>query len=219
MTGNMSIKVGALGDKRLFEELLLPSWFSGFAAVTVGVLLVVGTITLTIFGSTVQQSLLGLQHVYTQSSVGSKVSIISDNFASNAYLNNVLLFLLWGSVGLMVYSVVQGIVSEISRANSLVTELRFAQVDRHAILREALLRETVKVMAFAAWWIIFRYAIFKLTPFTIATAHTTATHLTNVADWGRSLLAAVLCMLAVHILAVLLRLTLLRARVFGTEIE
>ena len=215
----MSIKVGALGDKRLYEDLLLPSWFSGFAAVSIGMLLVMGTIALTIFGNTVQQSLLGLQHVYTQSSVGAKVSTISDNFASNSYLNNILLFLLWGSVGLMVYSVVQGIVTELSRANGLVQELRFAQVDRHTILREALLRETVKVVAFAAWWIIFRYAIFKLTPFTIATAHTSATHLTNVADWGRSLLAIVLCILAVHILTVLMRLSFLRARVFGTEIE
>lgn len=215
----MSIKVGALGDKRLFEDLLLPSWFSGFAAVTIGVLLVAGTIVLTVFGDTVQQSLLGLQHVYTQSSVGAKVSTISDNFASNTYLNNVLLFLLWGSVGLMVYSVVQGIVSELSRANSLVQELRFAQVDRRSILREALLRETVKVLAFVTWWVIFRYAIFKLTPFTIATAHTSATHLANVADWGYSLLAIVLCVLTVHVLTVLMRLSFLRARVFGTEIE
>lgn len=215
----MSIKVGALGDKRLFEDLFLPSWLSGFTAVTVGLLLIGVTIALTIFGNAVQQSILGLQHVYTQSSLGSKVSTISDNFASNTYLNNILLFLLWGSVGLMVYSVVQSIVSELSHANSLIQELRYAQVDRHTILREALLRETVKVLAFAAWWIVFRYAIFKLAPYTIATAHTTATHLTDATDWGHSLLAAVLCMLAVHILTVLMRLSLLRARVFGTEIE
>lgn len=215
----MAIKVGALGDKRLFEDLLLPSWLSGLVAVTVGILLVGLTVFLTDFGSTVQQSLLGLQHVYTESPVGTKVSTISNNFAGNVYLNNVLLFLLWGTVGLMVYSVVQGIVTEFSRANHIVQEMHYVNANKPEILREAFFHESVKVVAFIAFWLLFRYAIFNLAPLTIANAHTLAGHPGDAGVWGHTLFAALLCVLTMHVLTVLVRLSFLRARVFGTEIE
>lgn len=215
----MAIKVGALGDRKLFEDLLLPSWLSGLAAVTIGILLVGLTIALTKFGSTVQQSLLGLQHVYTQSPVVTKVSTISDNFANNAYLNNVLLFLLWGTVGLMVYSVVQGIWTELSRANNVMQEMHFVNANRSVIIRDALLRETIKIIAFVGFWLLFRYAIFNLAPLTIANAHTATTHPGSIGDWGHTLFAALLCVLTMHVLTVLARLSVLRARLFGTEIE
>ena len=214
----MAIKIGDLGNKKLLADLIFPSWFSGFVAVVVSLLLVSLTVALTHFGDTVQQSLLGLQHVYAQSNLGTKVITVSDNFASNSYLNNVLLFLLWGSVGLMVYSVVQGFVVEIKRANSVLQQMNFVNADRQSVLREAAIRESIKVIGFVLWWALFRFAIFKLAPYTIAAAHTIAVHPAIASNWLHVLLAAAACVLALHVLAVLLRLTLLRARVFGADI-
>ena len=213
------MQLGALRDKRLFEELILPSWLSGLFAITSSILLIAATVALTHFGNTVQQSALGLRQVYTQSPIGAKAIMVSDNFASNAALNNVLLFLLWGSVGLLVYSIVQAILTEFKRANNVIQELHYVNADRHTILQEAFIRETIKVVAFILFWLLFRYAIFKLTPYTIVTAHTLAVHPSTMDSWNHALLAAVLCMCTLHLLTVLLRLTLLRTRVFGTDIN
>jgi hypothetical protein len=215
----MSINIGALGDKRLFEDLILPSWLSGLLAVTVSILLIGLTVVLTHFGNTVQQSILGLRHVYTQSSIGTKAITVSDNFAGNSALNNVLLFLLWGSIGLMVYSIVQAILTEVKRASNVVQELNYINADRRSILRESLVRETIKLIAFIFFWLLFRYAIFKLAPYTIAVAHTLAIHPTYISAWLRSIYAATLCTLTLHLLTVLLRTTLLRPRIFGVDIK
>jgi hypothetical protein len=215
----MSIKIGALGDKRLFADLMLPSWLSGFLAVTVSVLLIGLTVILTHFGNTVQQSILGLQHVYTQSSVGNKAIMVSDNFASNAVLNNVLIFLLWGSIGLMVFSVVQAVLTEVRHANNVIQELNYINADRRSILRDTFTREVIKVIAFILFWVLLRYAIYKLAPFTITASHTLAVHPTIVSTWWRILCAALFCILTLHVLTVLLRLTFLRPRIFGTDIK
>lgn len=219
ITDNMSIQTGALGDKRLFRDLVLPSWLSGLLAVSVSMALIGLTIVLTHFSDTVKQSLLGLQQVSTQSSVGAKAIMVSDNFASNAALNNVLIFLLWGSIGLMVFSIVQVILTEVRRANNVVQELNYINADRHSILREALTRETIKVIAFVLFWLLLRYAIYTTAPYTIAVAHTLAIHPSTVATWWRIIYAALLCILSLHILTVLLRLTFLRPRIFGADIK
>jgi hypothetical protein len=215
----MSIQNGALGDKRLVADLILPSWLSGLLAITVSVSLVGLTVVLTHFGDTVKQSLLGLQHVSTQSSVGTKAIMVSDNFASNATLNNVLIFLLWGSIGLMVFSIVQGILTGVRRANNVIRELNYVNADRRSILREAFNRVAVKVIAFICFWLILRYGIYKLAPYTIAVAHTLALHPAIITTWLRIILSALLCIVMMHILTVLLRLTFLRPRIFGTDIK
>lgn len=213
------MNIGALGDKKVLGALLLPSWLSGLIAVTCSILLIVGSIALTHLGNTVQQSVLGLQHVYIQSPIGTKTATVSDNFASNIYLNDVLLFLLWGSVGLMVYSIVQGILAEIKKANDLIHVLHYVHANRQKILRDAFERESVKVVAFVCWWLLFRYAIYTFAPYTIAAAHTLAIHPIEISAWLRSIYAAILCTLTLHVLTVLLRLALLRPRVFGIEFE
>lgn len=215
----MSIQPGALGDKRLFKDLVLPSWLSGLLAISVSVILIGLTVALTHFSNTVKQSLLGLQHVSTQSSVGAKAIMVSDNFASNAALNNVLIFLLWGSIGLMVFSIVQAILTEVRRANNVIRELNYVNADRRSILREAFMRETIKVIAFVLFWLLVRYAIYTAAPYTIAVAHTLAVHPGEIATWGRIIYAALLCILTLHILTVLLRLTFLRPRMFGADIK
>lgn len=215
----MSIQNGSLGDKRLVADLILPSWLSGFFAVTVSVLLIGLTVVLTHFGDTVQQSILGLQHVYTQSSVGNKAIMVSDNFASNVVLNNILVFLLWGSVGLLVFSIVQGMLIEIRRANNVIRELNYINADRHSILKDAFTRETIKIIAFVCFWVILRYSIFKLAPYTIAVAHTLTQHPTTTATWLKILLATGLCVVTLHVLTVLLRLTFLRPRIFSADIK
>lgn len=205
-------------DARLFVAFLMPSWLSGLIAVAVGVSILGGTIALTHLGGTVQQGLLGLGQAYQGTSIGGEVHSVSTKFTSNSYLNNGLLFVLWGTIGLVVYSIAQSAVNEIRNANELIRELDFVHADRHAMIMNAVLRGVVRFGGLIAWAVLMRYTLYKFIPYTIAAVHNTALRLTSVSDWERSLLATLGCMVCVQILIVLLRLAMMRTRLFGDNI-
>lgn len=211
----MAVSIGGFDNRKLLRAFLLPSWLSGFVAVTVTVVIVGLAVIFTHFGTTVMQSLVGLQHAYAQSSVG----VISNELASNTWLNNTLLFIMWGSVGLMAYSVAHGIFSEFSKAREVLREAHYINAEHQHILRNAILRETVKIAALAAWWLLFRYAIFTLIPHMVATAHIFAANPAQPSGWYSCLIESIVCIVIIHVLTVLMRLSLLRVRIFGTDIE
>lgn len=211
----MSIRSETAGNSKLLGVFLLPSWMSGLIAALAGILVIGGTVLLTHAGSTLHQGLLGLHLAYQQSS---GAQTVSNTFAQNNSLNNVLLFVLWGAVGLVIYSIVQNMVHEFSSADELVHELHYVHADRRKILRAVGLRATVRLGALLAWWLLVRFMVYKLVPYDIAAARLSALHLTNVSDWARSVLGGAVCMLGVHGLTILLRLLVLRPRLFGGEI-
>jgi hypothetical protein len=214
----MAIKTGASVDRKLLGVFLRPSWLSGLISLLVGVTVIVSTILLTRVGNTVQQSLLGLHNVYNASSVGRSVETVTNNFAQNSDLNNVLLFLMWGSVGLLVYSIVQGVAKELHDADRLLRELEEVPASRSSILHDLFLRAIIRLVSLACWWILLRFTIYELFPYTIAAAHISALNPANAGDWTQTLLAGLGCMLAMHGLTIFLRLTFLRARLFGGDI-
>lgn len=211
----MSIGSKSAGRSELLGVFLSPSWLSGLIAVLAGVLVVIGTVVLTHVSGTLQQGLLGLHLAYQQSS---GAQTVSNTFAQNTTLNNVLLFVLWGAVGLAVYSIVQNVVQELSSADELMHELEYARTNRRDILRAVALRAVIRLGALIAWWLLVRFMIFKLIPYDIASARLSALHLTSASDWTRSILGGTVCMLGVQGLAILLRLLVLRPRLFGNEI-
>jgi hypothetical protein len=211
----MSIRSETAGSPKLLSVFLLPSWLSGLISALAGVLIIGGTVLLTHIGGTLQQGLLGLNLAYQQSS---GAQTVSNTLAQNTSLNNVLLFVLWGTVGLVVYSIVQNVVHEFSSADKLVHELHYVHADRHKILRAVILRAVIRLAALVAWWLLVRFMAYKLVPYDIAAARLSALHLANATDWVRCILGGAACMLGVHGLTILLRLLLLRPRVFGGEI-
>lgn len=215
----MAIKNAASADTKLLGIFLTPSWFSGLAAIVVGCVIMGGTIAFTHVGTTARQSILGLHDAYVGGSFGKSVAVVSNRLAQNTTLNNVLLFLMWGSVGLVVYSIVQGVANEFRQADQLLHELKSVSArSRQAIVREATVHALIRLIALACWWLLFRYTIYHLLPQTIAASHASALHLVDVHGWIRSLLAVVSLMLALHVLTVLLRLVIFRPRVFDSDI-
>jgi hypothetical protein len=214
----MEIKSGVFGNKKLLLTFLMPSWLSATLAIVIGVGIVVMSIVLTHVGGTVQQSLVGLHNDYSSSSIGISVQTVAGNFAQNSYLNNVLLFLLWGSVGIVVYSIVRSIAKEFSDADELVHELNYVHANRRSLIVSASLRAIVRLLALVAWWVVFYLLTYKLIPYTIAASHVASLNLTNGEAWERCLAAAVGCMLCIQLLTILFRLVMLRLRVFGNPL-
>jgi hypothetical protein len=214
----MAIKSGASVDVKLLGIYLSPSWLSGLITLLTGIMILGGTVLLTHVGTSIQQSLLGLHDAYTQSSIGFSVDTISNKFAQNVALNNVLLFLMWGSVGLVVYSIVQGVANELKQADRLLRRLYDAPASRAGIIRNVISHIVIRLGALACWWALFRFTIYKLLPYAIGASHASALHLTNASGWWHSLLGAIALMLSVYVLTVLLRLVMLRPRLFSSEV-
>jgi hypothetical protein len=213
----MALRSDGSGTTRLIAVLISPSWASGILTVLIGLLVVGGTILLTRIGGATQQSLLGLHAVYRQSSIGVDSDAVGRHLSSNTLFNNAVLFVLWGSVGLVVYSIVQGMANELKSTDELLHELHYVHVDRHKIVRDAVLRAIIRFMALAAWWILAWFMLHKIFPYAIAAAHTSAFRLADTRDGVRTVLGLAYCLVSVHVLIVLVRLTVLRPRLIGNS--
>ncbi|HSX05440.1 MAG TPA: hypothetical protein VLF69_03160 [Candidatus Saccharimonadales bacterium] len=126
-------------------------------------------------------------------------------------------WLVWAFSGLMLYSVVFGIYDAIHSARTFKAELSYVNVNRTHLKRTMVIRIVLRLSVLAAW---FGYVLFffgKVVPYGLTAAHLAATRgvpVVAVLCYG---LGAVLALsLALHIHVILLRLLLLRQRVFGT---
>lgn len=213
----MALQSGTAGTVKLVGFVLSPSSFSAVITLLVGTVVVGGTIILSHFGTGAQQSLLGLHTVYSGSSLGTGTAGIEKKLSSNIIFNNGVLFALWGSVGLVVYSFVQGIVNEFNHTDDVLHEIHYIHADRTKILHEAILRAVIRFGALAGWWVLAFVMLHKVFPYAIATAHLTANSLGNTHDWIHTFLSFCLCLLGAHGLTVLLRLVFLRPRLTGNN--
>ncbi len=159
-----------------------------------------------------------MHSVYSQSAVGANADIVGQHLSSNALFNNAVLFVLWGSVGLMVYSVVQGIAKELKNTDDLIHVMNYVHVNKGSVIRDTISRAALRFAALAAWWILAYEILHKVFPYTISSAQVTGNHLLNANSWLHTLFGLGLCLISVHGLVVLLRLMVLRPRLTGNSI-
>lgn len=215
----MALKNSRAGAVRLTGILLTPSSISIVFALLVSIVTVGGTIILTHTAAATQQSLLGLHSVYRESSIGINTIAVGQHLSSNVIFNNGILFVLWGSVGLVVYSVIQGIVTELTHTDDILHEMSYIHADRGKILYDAVLKAIIRFVALAAWWLLGWIMLHKIFPYAIASAHLTTYNFGNVQDSLHTLLGFCLCLLSIHGLTVLLRLIVLRPRLIGNVLD
>jgi hypothetical protein len=205
-------------DAKLLGVLLRPSISSALIAVTTGTFLIAYPYFSLHAGDFARENIIGLHEAYKRTQIGESADHIGAVLSQSSLLNNLLLFLMWGSVGLVVYLIVQSLLNGLKGADDVVHEFGYVHADWRKIVIATIWRAVVRLSALAAWWIIVRFAIFQLVPFTWSLAHLTAENELSLINWRNSLLAALACMLVLHMLTILLRLTLLRPRLFGSVI-
>lgn len=214
----MALKTGIAGTAREVAVLVMPSWVSGWVAFFISVITVGGTILLTRFGTTAQQSLLGLHSVYGRSSIAGSATSIEQQLDGNTLFNDAVLFILWGSVGLVVYSVVQGLIKELQNTDDLLHEIHYVHADRQNLISGTILRGIIRLAGLAAWWVLAWAMLHKIFPYAIASAHLSADHLASSNDWIHALLGFCYCLLSIQGLTVCARLIVLRPRLTGNAI-
>src|SRR5581483_5158345 len=218
MISSMALRTEFSGTTKLIVRLVTPSWASGLFAMLIGITTVIGTILLTRLGNSTQQSLLGLHAVYSQSSLSINVNAVGQHLGSNSFFNNAVLFVLWGSVGLVVYSIVQGLVTEFKNTDDLLREMHYVHANRQTLVHDTTIRAITRLTALAAWWTLAWILLHKVFPYAIASAHLTAYHTVDTHNWLHTLLGFCYCLLSLHGLTVLSRLIVLRPRLTGNSI-
>ena len=202
-------------SRRLFYSLLQPSLLSGFIAVLLGITIFLGPYLLLHFGTTAQEGFLGLNVAYQHSSLTTVSHVVSISFLGNQYVGHAVFIAFWGAVGLVIYLLVFGMLHRMENFMSLVSELGYAHVVRHQFFIYHISRGILRIIAVIAWCLLLPFFIYKLIPFGIATAQISALHSVSVGNWLFSVLICGLCILTIHALTVLLRLMVLRPRLFG----
>jgi hypothetical protein len=206
------------GRSKLIVSLLLPSWLSGIFALIIGLVIFWGPFLLIHYGTTAQQGFIGLNSAYQQSSLSVIEHNVSSHFLGSQLLSSVIFLAFWGAVGLVVYLLAYNTVRRAGDIFSLVKQLGYVHVVRHQLIQYHLRRGLLRILAVGAWCLLLPFLVYRLVPFSIAAAHASAMSGSLASNWLLSLLFCLCCILAIHVLIVLLRLMVLRTRLFGSSL-
>jgi hypothetical protein len=199
---------------RLFLSLLSPSLLSGAITSLLGILLLIGPFLLIHFGNTAQEGFLGLHIAYQQSSLTSVAHGVSTQFLGNPHVGQAVFLAFWGAVGLVVYLMAASLVRRSEDFFSLVHQMDYVNVVRHQYVQYHLIRAIVRIVAVVGWCLLLPNFIYKIVPYSLAAAQVSAEHST-LNHWLTSILFCFGSVLILHVLTVLLRLMVLRPRLFG----
>ena len=196
-------------------QVLTPSWFSGLVAATTSLIAVVGTIVVTNY----EVSSLK-QQIFEAKNSGGPVpgfdyQAITSHLAQNQLISNLPLFLFWAALGVVVYLLATSLWGWLAGAEELREEMDYVNAPKKWIVRTILVHLLVRLVVVLVWVAYLELFLKVLLPYVLAAAHVAATNLVSVSGLGYGLLAIIVGFVAVHVHVVLLRLLVLKVRVFG----
>ena len=200
-------------DRHEIGLLLTPSWLSGLIAVVIGLTIGVGVIiTFEAHNSLLQQQLLSWQQPQAALTTPSQTLTQNDRPTLSGSWP---LLVLWSLAGLVVYIIAASIVHSLAQAEELRESLDYVNAKPRSALAstaEHILLRIIAVILLVVFLIAFWHQII---PYSITAAHASASDLWSLDGGLYALLAVALIAISIHIQAILLRLSLGRARVFG----
>lgn len=195
--------------------LLQPSWLSGFIAVAGSAGVVIATLIISNYqGSSLQQVLFEARTGHTiTSALGFQT--ITDNLASNPFVNNAPLFLFWAALGVIVYLFAITVWGVLSKAEALREELDYVNVSRRELLKQAVANLLIRLTCGALWLGYLELFLKIIFPYALAAAHVAAINILSLSSIGYALLGFIILAIAVQVHTVFLRLIWLRLRLLG----
>ncbi len=207
-------------DKLVLNYLLLPSWLSGLLVGLASVLIVAVAVSSSVryygnsLGGTLQQ-LFNLYHAgHPPTSVSTTYQTLGNNFSASTLVSDIPLFIFWAGVGLVVYSFAANIFNALQNVADLKAELTYVNADRHELLLAAFEHLAIRLAVLVLWVPFLLLTGHVLLPYTIAVAHAGTGTISSWLAAGYIIWAVFLLALCLHIHTVLLRVLLLKPRVF-----
>ncbi|HSX33534.1 MAG TPA: hypothetical protein VLF91_04310 [Candidatus Saccharimonadales bacterium] len=201
-------------DKRLLRLLLLPSWVSGCLCVVVALGTAVGVIISSNYeGSLLEQQIHYWRSLHTSSDVAYDAS---SSFTLGNVFNTAALFVLWALFGLVLYLTVAGLLAALRSAHEVAEETHYVHATRRSVLITVGLHLVVRVGIVAGWFAYLRFFFGVILLHSLSWLYAAAANPTTAAGVGNAVLAVVVLTVSLHAHVVLLRLLLLRVRVFNS---
>lgn len=217
-------------DIRLFAQLLRPSSLSGLLCLLVAFFTVAGVAVIANYqGSGLQQDLLGLrqrtaeekanQDMYQiyDMSLSDDYGQINDTFADSNLVRNIPVMAFWMFVGMLVYFLVTGISGALGNAKGIEDELHYVHIKRKVLLREVYQKTAIRFCTFLFWLLYIQLFFRIIVPYVLAAAHIGGGNIVSLRAIPYMILSFVIMTVALHVHVILLRLVMLRPRVFSQE--
>ncbi len=200
-------------DARLLDSLLLPSllsaWVLGLASIGL-----VAFVPLSLFykSSALRLQLLDFQTTQAHASI----QAVAHKLDSNAFISNLPLFLFWCLVGFIVYMFAVNIYGVAERTAEVLDEFNnYVHINRQQLVRDSLEKLALRASVVILWVPYILLFFHHIIPYVIVLSLAAADNLLSWAGLGSLLLAMVILFLALHVHTLLLRLLMLRTRVFS----
>lgn len=149
----------------------------------------------------------------TNNNVFENYQLVSDAVNTSAFAADASVFIVWMVIGLLAYSIVLSVIKFIASIVRFIRDEEYFKADRERLAREALIHLLIRAAAAAGLYgfylLLMPYAISYI--FVFAHAALTGSWLEGI--WYVALMSVVIAA-CVHIVVILLRLVVLRLRVF-----
>ncbi len=199
-------------ESRLLDYLLLPSWLSGLITVTVSLFVVLGANILSQHTDGTLRQLFTVQSSTT--SVNTDYDTIGNNLSANSLISNIPLLIFWAATGLIVYSFVINLLTAFSKVAHLKAEMNYMHADRKQLQREAVEHLIVRLIVLAVWFPLLHFSTHVVLPYAIAVGHVAIGIVGLLPAIGYTLWGISLLVICLHLHTIMLRLLLLRPRLF-----
>lgn len=202
-------------DKELVGQILTPSWLSGLIAVVAGLAISVGVVVAFHYNNTsIQQQIITWQQAQPQRTLTTPDQELVEN--DNPTLQGSWpLILLWSAVGLVVYAIAAYIVHTIQSAKQLKDSLDYTNINRTTVLKSTIEHLLIRFIALVLFVCGCSLFVNRVIPYSITAARVTAIELLSVSGLISAILSFASIAISLHILTILLRLSVARARVFS----
>lgn len=199
-------------------QLITPSWLSGLIAGIASMAIVIGVIVISQYQSSeLRQELFEAHQANTVTSTfGFKT--ITDNLAQYDIINNAPLFLFWAGIGIVVYFFAVSIMGALSSAVEMEQELEYVNAPRERLIKAAALKTVIRLVLLGLWLAYLQLFLHILLPYVLGAAHVAATS-TRATGMLYAMLAVGILFLSIQGHVMLIRLVVLRTRVFGSAAE
>lgn len=205
-------------DLSAFGVLLKPSWLSGLLAVVVSVAIVAGAVTLLHYNGSSWQQLITEQRQQT-SEVSANSTTFENEVTSNVLVSSLPLLVFWAGIGIIVYSFLIAIMDVFRNALELKEEMHYVHANRRVLLQQAVFHLFLRGIFLATWVAYANFTLHAILPYVIAMSYAGSGGLGWLYNSTYLVGAVIIGTACLHLHTILLRLLLLKPRMFGQTAE
>jgi len=199
-------------DIQLLGVLITPSWLSSIIDFLFSLAVILGTTVLSRYqGSSIRNDYLQ----YLNDNHDSIYRSVNSGILANPIVSNLPLLIFWALVGLIVYLFAANIVAAIRSTAALKDELEYTNVDRHSLLWQAGGHLLIRIIVLVVWLLYLQFFFHHVVPYCVAATLAGLSQLPNLVGIGYIVLAFLVLLVTMHLNTILLRLLLLKPRLFS----